>query len=175
MVTILSLFAINCATVREKRAERFRQKQKQGTQLIVQKIDGQQVRGELIAVKEKSLLLLDAETGVDVSVDIEDVWTIKIAWKSEALKGGAIGFVLGIIIGYYVGYPMGSESGFILSKHEAGSIGIAIGGLIGAGLGAGIGSQVRTYRKVQIEGRPDTEVKEVLEKLRKKARIPDYK
>ncbi len=51
-------------------------KERKGADLIIQKIDGQQVRGEFIAVKENSLLLLDRDTGADVTVDIEDRWKI---------------------------------------------------------------------------------------------------
>jgi hypothetical protein len=37
--------------------------EKRGATLIIQKKDGQQVKGELIAVKENSLLLKEAESG----------------------------------------------------------------------------------------------------------------
>jgi len=139
---------------------------KKGAELIVRKKDGQEISGELIAVKENSLLMLVSR--VDYSVDIGDVSVIKVK-KSEALLGGFIGLILGIGIGYMVGYSQDSWS-----KESAGAMGMAIGGPIGAGVGVGIGSGVSTYRKVQIEGRADSEIKEVLEKLRKKARIPDY-
>jgi len=43
-------------------------KERRGAELIVQKKDGQQVRGELITVKEHSLLLLDSK-GKDASID----------------------------------------------------------------------------------------------------------
>ena len=57
-----------------------------GAELVVQKIDGTQVRGELIAVKEESLLLLNSE-GEDVSVDINDVRVVSIFKKSKVLIG----------------------------------------------------------------------------------------
>ena len=38
-------------------------KERKGADLIIQKVDGQQVRGELIAVKQTSLLLLERESG----------------------------------------------------------------------------------------------------------------
>ncbi len=149
-------------------------KEKRGAELIVQKKDGQQVRGELIAVKEKSLLLLDTETGADVSIDIGDVWAIKVKKKSEILMGGSIGLVLGLLIGQGVGYPQGSETGFIFSKEEAGVIGAAIGGIIGAGIGVGIGASIGTDKEIFFYGKTQDEVERVLEKLLKKSRIPDY-
>jgi len=48
-------------------------KERRGAELMVDKKDGQQVRGELIAVKQDSLLLLERESGADVSVDIEEI------------------------------------------------------------------------------------------------------
>ncbi|UCC41489.1 MAG: hypothetical protein JSV96_08750, partial [Candidatus Aminicenantes bacterium] len=116
----------------------------------------------------------DAETGADVSIDIEDVGTIKIVRKSGAWVGGYIGVILGLVIGYKVGYPLGSETGFIYSKEEAGRIGLAIGGLIGAGIGAGIGALVTADKKIAFYGKNEEEINEALEYLRKKARIPDY-
>ncbi len=47
-----------------------------------------------------------------------------------------------------------------------GSIGAIIGGLIGVALSID--------KTIQIEGRSDLEILEILEKLRKKARVPDY-
>ena len=47
-------------------------KDKPGADLLIVKLDGEQVRGELIAVKESSLLLL-SESGADVSVDVKEM------------------------------------------------------------------------------------------------------
>lgn len=53
-------------------------KARRGANLLIQKTDGQQVGGELIAVKQNSLLLKDSKSGADVSVDIGDVKVITI-------------------------------------------------------------------------------------------------
>ena len=68
-------------------------KEKRGADLIIQKKDGQHVRGELIAVKKNSLLLLDRESGADVT-DLtpsdrsifEGLLVRKIIYKSEYFK-----------------------------------------------------------------------------------------
>ena len=44
-------------------------KERRGAELIVQKKDGQQIRGELIAVKQNSLLLL--VSGVDTAIKVK--------------------------------------------------------------------------------------------------------
>jgi len=149
-------------------------KERKGAELIIQKIDGQRVRGELIAVKKNSLLLKDYYSGTDATVGIDDIRVITIVKKSKLLEGGLIGLLLGAVVGYAVGYPQGSEIGISFSKAEAGGIGAAIGGGIGALIGVGIGAAIRADKEIQIEGRSDSEIKWYLEKLRKKARIKNY-
>jgi len=72
-------------------------KEKKGADLIIQKTDGTQIGGELIAVKENSLLLLDRESGVDVSVDVKDIIVITIVKKSKALQGAGLGFLISAV------------------------------------------------------------------------------
>ena len=147
-------------------------KERKGADLIIQKKDGQPVRGELIAVKKNSLLLKDYYSGKDQTVGIDDIRAITIVKNSMLLEGGLIGLLIGGIMGFIIGYPQGDEDGFvIISKPLAGGIGAAIGVGAGALIGAGIGSTVRGDKTIQIEGRSDSEIKWHLEKLRKKARI----
>lgn len=63
-------------------ANKIAKKQKHGTKLIVQKRDGQEIRGELIAVKHNSLLLLEFESAAEVSIEIIDIKVIKVSKKS---------------------------------------------------------------------------------------------
>jgi len=131
-------------------------KEKRGAKLIITKTDGQQIEGELITVKPNSLLLLDTE-GKDVSIDIADIRIIRIVKKGllcGLLVGGGIGLIEGIT---------GGEDPFL--DHFLDSI-ILIG--IPVALIAG------KDKKIQIEGKSDSEIKEVLEKLRKKARVRNF-
>ena len=80
---IFSLLMINCATLSRLKEKREKRK-KHGANLIIQKINGQQVSGELITVKPSSLLLLNTE-GKDVSVDIEEIKVIRVVKKSKRL------------------------------------------------------------------------------------------
>ena len=57
----------------------------------------------------------------------------------------------------------------ILSPPTA--VGAGIGALIGSGLGGIVGASAGNDKIIQIEGKSDTEIKEILEKLRKNARI----
>jgi len=168
---------------------------KKGAELIVQQIDGQQAIGELIAVKENSLLLLGYESGADVSVDIREIKLIEIVKKSKSLAWGGIGLVSGAVIGALVGYVEGDDPpGYgTLWGHlpwgkshsppsvwmdirmlTAGDKALGYGfyiGLSGAILGGIIGALEGADKIVQIEGKSETEIKKALNKLRKKARI----
>jgi len=160
---------------------------KKGAELIVQKIVGQQVRGELITVKENSLLLLDSESGADVSVDIREIKLIEIVKKSKSLAWGGIGLVSGAVIGALIGYlqgddPSGMTTGFgppmpfpclFTADEKAFYSGIGWG-VIGGALG-GIGGAIAGADKtIQIEGKSETEIRKALNKLRKKARVRNF-
>jgi hypothetical protein len=57
-----------------------------GRDLVVTKISGDQVKGELIAVKQHSLLLMDWQTRGDVSIKIREVRNIKYSEVSHLLR-----------------------------------------------------------------------------------------
>jgi hypothetical protein len=73
--------------------------ERRGAELVITKTDGQETKGELIAVKPLLLLLLDSQTSADVSVEIGEIAVIKIIKKSKALTVGAIGFGGGALLG----------------------------------------------------------------------------
>ena len=185
---ILSLIEINCATLKSLEQKRESRRKKHGANLVILKKDGQAIKGELIAVKQNSLLLLDKESGADVSVGIKDARVIIIVKKSKLLVAGlgsliggvATGAIIGACI-WVLGLPVmamfgeaGIESwkddfqGFV--KHGAG-----IGAGVGLLLGVSIGSASGIDKTIQIEGMSALEIKEAMDKLRKKARIRDYK
>jgi len=141
-------------------------KERQGAKLMVTKKDGQHVEGELITVKPNSLLLLDTE-GKDVSVDVVDIKIIRIVKKSKAWDAGdaGIGFLVGGGVGALIG-AFGEYPGLMAIIY--GLIGGGIGVIVGVGIGAGD----KTY---QIEGMSDSEIQKTMDRLRKKARVRNYK
>jgi hypothetical protein len=183
---VFSLLIINCATL--SRLEEKREKRKKhGANLIIQKINGQQVRGELITVKPSSLLLLNTE-GKDVSVDIEEIKVITVVKKSQALLGVGTGLFVGAGSGaaigaslWVLGLPVMAifgEAGIESWKDDFPGLlwgGVLIGAGIGLLLGVSSGAASGIDKTIQIEGMSDSEIQETLEKLRKKARIRDYK
>jgi hypothetical protein len=146
-------------------------KERKGADLIIQKTDRQRVRGELIAVKQDSILLLEKYSGADMTIDFRDIGIIKIVKKSKALAASLAGLFLGGAVGYVIGYSVVSEKDILLSKEEGGGIGAAIGGASCALIGVGIGLAIGADKTIHFEGKSDAEIKEILEKLRKKARI----
>ena len=139
---------------------------KRGAELIIWKKDGQLIKGELIAVKENSLLVLDTE-GKDINIEIYEITLIGFKRKLRMLKG----FVRGtLIIACYL----------LISQNY-----ISLGNLIwnATFLGGSTGALVtvltrgspRTIKTLHIEGMTESEIQEILDILRKKARIRDNK
>ena len=161
-------------------------KERSGVELVVQKKDGKQQTGELIAVKRNLLLLLNSK-GVDVSVNIGEIKVIKIAKKSKSLVLGGIGLVSGAAIGALIGYLQGDDPPIVVTgfgpimtgpplftdDEKALALGLTCG--IAGGLLGGFGGAIAGVDKIiQIEGKSETEIEKVLNKLRKKARVPYY-
>jgi len=140
-------------------------KERRGAELVVTKNDGQVLKGELIAVKQNSVLLLSPE-GADVSVDIKDIDIIKIAKKSKVLKGAGIGFLAGAGIGALLGGADPDTEGMAL-------IWAGIFGAAGLLIGTIVGAAVSPYKEIKIKGKSDPEINKILEKLRRQARVPN--
>ncbi len=139
-------------------------KEKRGAQLVINKLDGSQVRGELIAVKENSLLLLNW-AGRDESVSVSDIQTIRIVRKSHtaalAIGGAAVGALGGAI---YVG-SVAEEKEYI-------PLGAAYFGTIGAVAGLALSLPMGWDTTFAIAGEPDDVVQRRLQLLARKSREP---
>jgi hypothetical protein len=159
LLLVFSLLTTSCATIKPTRTKR------KGAELIVQKKDGQQVRGELITVKNSSLLLLDSE-GADVSIDIADIKVIRIVKKSKAILGASSGLLIG-----GGGAALLGQAASDTESPNVWILGALIFGGLGLLIGAGTGALLGIDKIIQIEGKSDSEIKEILEKLSKKARI----
>ena len=142
-------------------------KEKRGAELQIQKKDGEEVRGELIAIKQNSLLILDSVLKTDLSVDIDEIKVIIIMKISKALVGVIVGGALGALLGYMSYQP---SVGFTIDFGRGGTTLVA--GLMGGGIGAAIGALLGIDEKIQIEGKSAGEIRGTLEHLRQKARIP---
>ncbi len=144
---------------------------KRGAEIVVQKNDGHQVQGELIAVKKTSLLLLESESGFDVSINVTEAEIVHI------LKGPktGLGAISGLLVGGLVGAAAAGKSsdcGQCPSSSSRSLVGGALVGGVGAILGALIGSATGGSNEIIIlKGLPPEELNARLEKLRSKARM----
>lgn len=148
-------------------------KERQGAKLQITKKNGIQIAGELITVKPNSLLLLNTE-GRDVSVDIADIKVIRVMKKSKLWTGAGLGALIGGGGTAMYKHLFFNENGEQELKYIFTALLGLIGGAAGALAGGFIGASAGIDKTIQIEGRPDTEIREILEYLGKKARVPDY-
>jgi hypothetical protein len=151
--------------------------ERRGAMLVVQKKDGTQVEGELIAVKQNSILLLGSSSGTDVSIDVPDIKTIKIIKKSRALSGLGIGILIGGGVGACLGFALGDDPPHIVS-FTAGQKALVLGGALGVAgglIGLIAGSSTGTNQTIQIEGKDTSTVQAVLRSLKPKARTPGFR
>ena len=170
IVSSIFLFQ-NCALISRGTSKRRSPERREGD-LVITKKDGQKIEGELNIVKENSLLLLDRYGG-DVSIEIRDIRTIRIIKKSKAglgyIIGGAVGYGIGVLVA--LSPSAGEDYSVVWTGLLLGSL-LAIPGSI---LGGTIGATAGIDDTIQIEGMTDVQIKWVMDKLRKKARIRDYK
>jgi hypothetical protein len=173
---VISFLGLNCAKHELGEGISLEPGQKPGAKLVVQKKDGQKVKGELITVKQNSLLLKESESGEDVTAGVDDIKMITIVKESKTLTGVGLGFLAGATVGAIIGYVVDEAIGkgdLIWGPEHSALLGGAIGGLVG-GISGGIIGANRS-KTIQIEGKSSMEIKGILEDLRKKARVPDFK
>lgn len=184
---VFSLLMINCVSLRTTGGK----EKKRGALIVITKKDGQLIQGELIAVKQDSLLVLDTE-GKDVSTYIIDIKFVRIGGKSGISQGMKIGFFIGGLSGVIIGASTKKEEEeeipiflyiffpILLLVPIFERVGnTVIGGSIGGGggliVGGVLGGVVEKTRRIRIEGKSQEEIDEIIEKLRKKARVRNYK
>jgi hypothetical protein len=119
---------------------------RQGADIVVLMANGHESRGELIAVRGDSLLLKEQRSGVDVSLKVADIDTVKIVNRPQTLKWGLLGAAAcGIAFPAAHYYIFAKEEAYtasdLVSKQATESIvpaaiiGVAFGALVGAGIG----------------------------------------
>ncbi len=167
LLLVFSLLTINCAYYRKKFGI-----ERRGAKLIITTKNGQQIEGELFAVKKDSLILLHTRV-IEASFGIEEIKFIRIVRKSKALSWAGWGALGGGSLAMSLVF-----AGFAISEQIEGralipmvGIGVGIGALIGAIIG-GIGSEDETIPLIYMT---DSEIQKTLKKLRKKARIRNNK
>jgi outer membrane lipoprotein SlyB len=142
-----------------------RGKQGEGAKLGITLKDGHYIVGELIAVKPDSLLLLNPAKK-DESVNLIGIKSIRITRKSKAGLGVLCGFLAGGLVGGRLLYDS-SEHG----RGPQAALGAIVGCFGGGIVGFFIGKQAGKDKTIQLEGKSESEVKNALVYLSRKARI----
>lgn len=173
---VFSLITINCAI----HINTFGQEKRGGAKLIITLKDGKQIEGELFAVKKDSLILLHSRV-IEVSVGIEEIKVTRIKRKSKILTWIAVGAgvsggtVAVVIFTSYLVLSPALDGEPIEGRVLFPGIGIGMG--IGALIGGIIGVFVArgNDKIIRLMYMNDWEIQKTLDKLRKKARIRNYK
>lgn len=145
-------------------------REKPGAKVLITKLNGTKIKGELLKVEKDSLQLLVSETLNKVSIHINEIDNIEIKiesnfWKG-ALKGGLIFGVLGFGVSYYFGRVDNEDSAVedgLRTGVRSVVPGILVGGLISAIPGF--------YKMYQIRGKSPAKIEKIRKKLEKKARF----
>ena len=135
-------------------------KDRRGASIVVTRLDGSQVSGELIAVKRESLLLLN-NVGRDESIDIVDIKSIRIVRRSRALLLAIGGFAVGAATGAYAASRDEEDRNTETT--------LLVGGLFGgaaAALGTGIGLALGIDAVLPFAGEADGVVARYLDRLK---------
>jgi len=150
-----------------------------GAQLQIVKLDGDVIDGELLQVKENSLLLMTSGSGTGVEININEITKIKIKRKSKFGKGVFKGFLIGGGLGATLiltsrGNSKGEKEGHYninldgsgiatLSALSLAALGSVCGGIVGILSG--------NYKDLQVNGKSPNEIKMIMKKMNKKARF----
>lgn len=167
---VISLLGMNCATYERGEGINLSPDQKPGVKLIIQKTDSQKVGGELIAVKQNSLLLKESSSGADISVEISEIKVIKIVRKSKAVVwGSGVGFIF-LILG--LAFANAREEDLLWEKPSLGEY--LLMSMFYTLPFVGIGALLGKDQVIRIRRKSESDIKDILDDLRKKARVPDY-
>ena len=147
---------------------------KQGAELLIQKKDGQVTKAELLAVKERQLILMDSLTLSEVVVGIDEVKSIQVVKKSRLFKGLGLGLLSGGGAGAGLGLLSGNDrpGWFSFTAGQKALLGGLAFGSLGAMIGGIYGVIKGMDESVDTEGRTPREMEDILIKLDANARLP---
>lgn len=161
LILVLSLVALSGNLMAAER---------KGVKLVIQKTDGQEITGELVTVKRDSLLLLDAETGTDSTVNLRVIDVITVDNKSLMFELGLGGFLLAGAARLSLHSALERDvTAQAATEHQVQDV--FIWGAIGGGVGLLAGAVAGMNKTIRIQGKSEADIQSALEKLSKRARV----
>jgi hypothetical protein len=143
---------------------------KRGAYLVVEKQDGQVIEGELLNVKQNSLLVMTSASGNGVTIDINEIIKIRMKKKLKFMKGVLKGFLIGGGIGTLMALSQknNDQGGFVVIGP---GVYVLTGMVLGTGAGGVVGLLSSNYKTIRVKGKSPSEIKKIIKKLKKKARF----
>jgi len=136
-----------------------------GAQVQIMKSDQEVIEGELLRVKDNSLLVMTSGSETGVTVDMNEIILLKIKKKRTFRKGAVPGSLVGVGIGISLGL-MGKHYGPFVGGLTLGVLGLGVGGIT-----ASLGGEY--YKKIQVQGKSPYKIKKIIWKLKEMARFND--
>lgn len=145
-------------------------KQKSGAQVVVTKTDGSIFEGELLMVKETSILLAIHSGVTGEEINVNDIEKVKIKKRSKFFSGLGIGLISGAVVGGMLGFADSDDYGGWSTSFNvlAGAIGVGILGVIAGGV---TGVILGIDELVNLKTKSPYEKSLTLSKLNKYARV----
>lgn len=145
--------------------------ERKGVRLVIQKTDGQEIKGELVAVKRDSLLILDAETETDTNINLNIIDVITVDNKSLMFEMGVGASLLAgaARLSLHSVFQKAEETEEEATVHHLYKV--LTWGAIGGGVGLVAGAFFGINKTIRIQGESDADIQSALEKLSKKARV----
>jgi hypothetical protein len=146
---------------------------RKGAQLKIMKSDSKVIEGELLRVKDNSLLVMTTGSVTGVTVDMNEIIQLRIKKKRTFGKGAMPGLLIGAGLGIAVGLAGSYDGeGFIRSRGEGALVSGLTLGVLGLGVGGITGSfGGHYYKKIQVKGKSPYKIKKIMLKLKEMARF----
>ncbi len=150
---------------------------KDGAKLKIVTKDGTILLGELLAVKDRSLLVEGGKYDSSAAIELDDIRDLAIRGKSKGLLVSGIGLLGGAAVGALIGSttPVTEWGGSSFDGVSFTAIGAGVGAAAGAAFGFLVGSLMRQDEPLIVASVYQLEPGELLKKLRAAAKDPEYR
>ena len=105
------------------------QDMKKGALVVVHTKEGKTVKGELLLVKNDSIILMDSFAGLDIPFKVEIIKKVVIKKKGGVFHGLSVGGVFGGVGGALLGFLSGDGDGWFSAEGSAVFLGMSGGAL----------------------------------------------
>jgi|GEM_PF-3507900 len=153
--------------------------ERSGARVVVERVSGGLIEGELIAVRAQALVVADTVSMASSDISLGDVFRVKIIRKTRLLKGLGLGSLFGGVIGGSGTFGYGAAAGYYGGDWQlftpedmflGGAVyGVAFGLIVGALAAYNSGLDLEYAWRSLSSG----ERERALKKLRKLSRFPN--